>query len=121
MMLYVVSFLGLMLRIAMIALKGTDMRRYNFETAEEYPDTYRIKGWPAVAWHVRGWQTEPDADTEWSGYEVRTGALVCTMVGDDALHLVDPDDVVALPREDYCGECGQIGCGHDGLDRAASH
>ena len=39
------------------------------------------------------------------------------MVGDDKLHVVDPEDVTALPREDYCGQCGQVGCGHDGLDR----
>jgi hypothetical protein len=94
-------------------------RRYNYETPDPdpWPDAVRVDGWPAVAVWIRGWQTEPDEDTEWSGYENRTGMLVATMVGDDAQHLIDPGDVITLPREDYCGECGQIGCGHDGLDR----
>ena len=50
---------------------------------------------------------------------MRTGDLVVCMVGDDHLHVVDPDDVQELAREDYCSECGQIGCGHDGYDREA--
>lgn len=39
------------------------------------------------------------------------------MVGDDHTHTVDRDDVTLIPREDFCGECGQVGCAHDGLDR----
>jgi len=96
------------------------MSRYNYETPDPdpYPDAVKIRGQKvAIAWYVRGFQTEPDEDTEWTGYEKRTGMLVCTMVGDDGLHLFDPDDIEVLPREDYCGECGQIGCGHDGYDR----
>jgi hypothetical protein len=34
--------------------------------------------------------------------------------------LDEPDDVVPLEREDYCGECGQVGCSHDGLDRSTN-
>jgi len=30
---------------------------------------------------------------------------------------LDPDDVTPIAREAYCGVCGQMGCGHDGLDR----
>jgi len=93
--------------------------RYHYETddPDPYPDAVRIVGDNGVAWHVLGWQTEPDEDTHWSGYENRTGQLVCVMVGDDAHWLHDPEDIQALDREDYCGVCGQIGCGHDGLDR----
>lgn len=96
--------------------------RYHYETDEPdaYPDAVRIpSAGVAVAWHVLGWQTEPDEDTEWSGYETRTGRLVCVMVGDDAHHLYDPEDIKTLPREEYCGECGQMGCTHDGLERGA--
>jgi hypothetical protein len=39
------------------------------------------------------------------------------MVGDDRVHEVDIDEISLLPREDFCGECGQIGCAHDGLER----
>jgi hypothetical protein len=82
---------------------------------------YSVKGWGAgIAWHVRGWETEPDENTDWTGYEVRTGRVICTMVGDNEHHRIDPGDLTPINREDYCGECGQIGCGHDGMEREAS-
>lgn len=93
--------------------------RYHYETdsPDPYPDAVRIAGYDGIACTILGWHTEPDEDTEWSGYETRTGRLVAVMVGDDHRFLVDPDDVSALAREDYCAECGQIGCRHDGFDR----
>lgn len=39
------------------------------------------------------------------------------MIGDDRTFEFDRDEVVVLEREAFCGECGQIGCTHDGLDR----
>lgn len=39
------------------------------------------------------------------------------MIGDDRTFEFDRDEVVVIPREAFCGECGQIGCTHDGLDR----
>ena len=97
------------------------MRQPHYETPDPDPwsDAVRIAGWDGIAFRVYGWETEPDEDTEWTGDEVRTGDLVVCMVGDDHLHVVDPDDVQELAREDYCSECGQIGCGHDGYDREA--
>jgi len=94
--------------------------RYHYETDEPdpYPDAVRIRGYAGIACYVLGWETEPDEDTEWSGYEVRTGRLVAVMVGDDHRFLIDPEDVQPLARAEYCGVCGQIGCTHDGLDRA---
>jgi hypothetical protein len=78
-----------------------------------------VRGWGSgIAFYVLGWETEPDEDTEWSGCEVRTGRVIVVMIGDDARHRVDPEDLTALAREAYCGECGQIGCCHDGLDRS---
>lgn len=96
------------------------MRRH-YETPEPdpWPDAVRIDGHPGIAWHVLGWQTIPDEDTVWSGYENRTGMLVCVMVGDDFQWLIDPEDILPLEREEYCGVCGQIGCTHDGLDRTS--
>jgi hypothetical protein len=40
----------------------------------------------------------------------RTGRVIVVMIGDDAHHAVDADDLAPLSREDYCGECGQVGC-----------
>ena len=93
---------------------------HNYETDDAaFPaDAYLVNGWgEGIAFRVYGWQTEPDADTEWTGYEVRTGNVIVVMVGDDQQFVVDPEDVTPLAREDYCGECGQVGCCHDGLDR----
>lgn len=80
-------------------------------------DAYTVAGHRGVAWRVYGWETEPDEDTHWSGCENRTGRVVCVMVGDDHRWTFDPDDVTPLAREDYCGECGQMGCTHDGYPR----
>lgn len=81
-------------------------------------DAYRVKGFSGAACYVRGWEVEPDDDTEWTGIEERTGRIVITMVGDDHRYVVDEEDITPLDRGRYCGECGQIGCAHDGYDRS---
>ena len=73
---------------------------------------YTVKGYSGIAWHVLGWETEPDEDTEWSGFEVRTGNIVAVKVGDDRRFTFEEDEITPLAREEYCGSCGQIGCGH---------
>ena len=90
------------------------MRTKNYEEdgASFDADAYVAKGWRGIAWHVLGWETEPDEDTEWSGYERRTGNVVAVMVGDDRRFTFEPDDLTPIDREEYCGECGQVGCGH---------
>ena len=40
------------------------------------------------------------------------GCVLLRMVGDDATWHVHQDDVEALSEDDFCGGCGQIGCGH---------
>lgn len=94
--------------------------RYNYEPEPDaFPaDAYREKASRyAVAWHILGWHTKPDGDTYWTGIEERTGLIVARMVGDDALHLFDVDDLEPIEELDYCHQCGQIGCTHDGLER----
>jgi len=94
-------------------------RHYEADEAAFPADAYTVDGWgEGVAWRVLGWETEPDEDTEWSGSAVRTGLAVCVMIGDDRHFPVDPKDLTPLEREEYCGECGQVGCCHDGLERA---
>jgi hypothetical protein len=93
-------------------------RHYESDDDTFSADAYTVRGWgQGIAFYVLGWQTEPDEDTEWSGQENRTGQIIVVMIGDDAKHVVDPEDVTPIDRESYCGECGQIGCTHDGLDR----
>lgn len=90
------------------------MKTPHYETDEQaFPaDAYTVRQYPGVAWHVYGWETVPDEDTEWSGIENRTGRVVAVMVGDDRRFSLDPSDVEPLDREQYCGSCGQIGCAH---------
>ena len=93
--------------------------RKNYESAPEYAaDAYTVAGYRGIAWAVLGWETEPDEDTEWTGMENRTGNLVMVMIGDDKRFGVAPEDVAELDADAYCHECGQVGCTHDGRDRA---
>ena len=75
-------------------------------------DAYAARGWRGIAWHVLGWETVPDEDTEWSGYETRTGRVVAIVVGDDRRFAFEPDELEPIAAADYCDGCGQIGCGH---------
>lgn len=95
--------------------------RKHYETDDETfsADAYTVKGYRGIAWYALGWETEPTQDTEWDGIEQRTGRVVCVMVGDDRHFAFDEDEITPLDREAYCGVCGQIGCGHDGLEREA--
>lgn len=90
---------------------------YETDKATFNAEAYTVKGWRGIAFYVLGWETEPDEDTEWSGYEARTGQVVVVMVGDDKHHVVDESDITPLDRKAYCGVCGQIGCAHDGMSR----
>lgn len=37
---------------------------------------------------------------------------IMVMVGDDRPHHVDRHDMTPLEEDEFCHECGQIGCGH---------
>lgn len=80
---------------------------------EAFPaDAYNVDGEPGIAWHVLGWELLPSYAHGLEGEEVRTGRLVMVMVGDDAHHVFYPSSIHPLTAEEYCGSCGQIGCGH---------
>jgi hypothetical protein len=80
-------------------------------------ERFLVEGNGGVAWRCAGAEERPDEDTHWSGYEVPTGRVLLVMVGDNAAYGFDPEDVSVLDELDYCHVCGQLGCGHDGLDR----
>lgn len=79
--------------------------------AFDFEPAYRADGYSGVAWRVDGFETEPDEDTEWSGYENPTGRLVAHMIGDDRPFTFEPEELTPIEEDDYCGSCGQIGCG----------
>lgn len=72
---------------------------------------YKIHGWPGVAVHKIGPYLVADDDTEWTGEMVETGMVEVIMVGDDVVHFVDPEDLIEINDDEFCPECGQIGCG----------
>jgi hypothetical protein len=45
------------------------------------------------------------------------GKAIVVMIGDDREHIVDPEDLTHIDEDDYCHECGQVGCTADGRDR----
>ncbi len=95
---------------------------------------YRVKSWKlAVAVYVAGYPQVWEPDTylctdddgnEWEQEDecgegewvddTECGDVLVVMVGDDRKHRVSVDDLELLGDLDYCAECGQIGCGHDG-------
>lgn len=88
------------------------MNKTNYETDDKaFPaDAYTVSGYRGIAWHVYGWETRPDADTEWTGIEERTGRVVAVMIGDDRKFTFDVDEITPITSDEYCGGCGQIGC-----------
>lgn len=98
--------------------------------------TYEHAEMPGVAWIVRGPEVEHMGAEECPGHADDDFALMCgglgesyfcdgscvepqptgmvraVMVGDDRVHIVDPDDLTEIDEDDYCSGCGQIGCGH---------
>jgi len=36
----------------------------------------------------------------------------CVMVGDDKVYRIDKEDLCLIDEDEFCGSCGQIGCGH---------
>ena len=74
---------------------------------------YRVDGIPGIAFYLTGFYSEPDEDTIWTGFErVDETRVIAIMVGDDRKHIVDVSDLTLLNENDYCPECGQIGCTH---------
>ena len=89
------------------------MKKAHYENGEDFTeDAYTARGFEGFALCVLGWETEPDEDTEWSGYENRTGKVAVVMIGDDRIHAVDPEDLKPLSEDGFCRECGQTGCFH---------
>lgn len=77
----------------------------------DFNAAYRVEGWPAVAWRATSYGKIYDEDYEWSGiiYD-DTERVVCHMVGDDKDYTFGVEELTKIDEEDYCPECGQIGC-----------
>lgn len=79
---------------------------------DELEAAYRVAGWPAVAWRIVGLPEWRGEDYEWSGMAyVDPSQRVMVMVGDDSKHTFDVDELERIADDEYCKDCGQIGCG----------
>ncbi len=91
----------------------------------DFKRSYKVDGYRGIAFYLTGWAKE-SKEVEWEildengevedvqSYteEVESDRFVIAiMIGDDREHTVDIDDLELLPDGDYCGSCGQIGCG----------
>lgn len=94
--------------------KVREFHRHLYIPAPSYHGAYTVKGWGnGIAWNVLGWEQIENEDTEWSGYTVHSGDLLCVMVGDDRIFVVPPENLTKLGPSEYCHSCGQVGCGCD--------
>lgn len=84
---------------------------------------YTVDGCRGIAFYLRGYATRtveeeyvedgPDGEPIYF-YEFEeiedTSMVRAIMVGDDREHIVDVADLTVIAEDDYCPECGQIGC-----------
>lgn len=72
---------------------------------------YTVAGYEGIAFYLIGYRLVRDEDYEWTGIEEEDRDYVrAVMVGDDEVHEVDVDDLTPLPEDEFCSECGQVGC-----------
>jgi hypothetical protein len=83
----------------------------------DFDARYKVAGYGGVAFWLKGWLTSPEFDDD----GITTGEVTvhddfveAVMVGDDRPIMVDVDDLTVINDDDYCHECGQIGCTADG-------
>ena len=95
------------------------MKTVNYEQDDKTfnAEAYKVKGWNGIAFHVLGWELQDNEETEWSGYQEKTGKVIAVMVGDDRCHTVEESDLIPIEEKEYCGGCGQIGCTADGREQ----
>jgi hypothetical protein len=77
---------------------------------------YTVDGWgQGIAFCLLGYVMRRDEDYVWTGIEDEDRDWVrAVMVGDDRVFEVEVCELTAIGDEDYCHECGQIGCTADG-------
>lgn len=75
---------------------------------DDDPELYPHAAIGDTAWCDGSCQTETVEDHEW---------VRAVMVGDDRVFEIEVSDLTVIDEDDYCAECGQIGCGHDGRER----
>lgn len=102
---------------------------------------YSVDGYEGIAFYLRGYvmhrpecQGHPTDDYAGNYPDAAIGDVAycdgtceeetedyervrAVMVGDDREHVIEVADLTLLPDGAWCGQCGQIGCEHDGQER----
>jgi hypothetical protein len=89
----------------------------------DFSKAYRVDGHDGIAWRatshveesvlVHDYYEDDDGSASYAEYEdvVNTSMVNAHMVGDDRNFVFDVDDLTPLEDDEYCGSCGQVGCG----------
>jgi hypothetical protein len=86
----------------------------------DFDARYRVDGYDGIAFYLTRYHTEyvvhydGHGDVEEVEAVVNTDLVIAIMVGDDRIHVVNVEDLTVLDDDDYCSQCGQVGCTHDG-------
>lgn len=95
----------------------------------DFTARYSVAGYRGVAFYLKGYSKKYERSQYWDDHvggfvdsdefdEVDDESqVIAVMVGDDREHIVDVEDLTVLGELDYCAECGQVGCTHDGRER----
>lgn len=104
-------------------VKGSEM--FDFDaiySSSEYPGiAFRIdkyySSWSDPAWILMCDDLDCDHESEWC-YQLEDSEeitdetqVIGHMVGDDHEYVLDVSELTELSDDDFCGSCGQIGCG----------
>jgi hypothetical protein len=78
----------------------------------DFSARYQVASHEGIAFYLTGYKVERIYDSNWDDIEeVEDRQFVnAIMVGDDHIHVVDIDDLTVINDDEYCPECGQIGC-----------
>lgn len=72
----------------------------------------RVAGYEGIAFRVDGLPTREGPNSSWTGLVFHhPNRRLVHMIGDDGEYDVHVDELEPLDDDDYCGTCGQIGCG----------
>ena len=95
-------------------------------TEFDFKATYTVEGYRGIAWYAWRYATirepiefEDGTVEDWEEIE-DPSRVVCSMIGDDRKFEFPTEELTPIAREDYCSECGQIGCGGDAYPREES-
>lgn len=73
---------------------------------------FRCDNLKGIALRFASWSNIDDYNgNDWEDGEPISGGYFY-MIGDDRLNYIEIEDIEIINDDEFCGSCGQIGCGH---------